>query len=565
VLLKPSHYDDSGYVIQWFRSAMPSNSLAVLTGLAQDCADRSVLGEDVEIELTVMDETNTRVRPERIAQRIRKDGGMGLIGLVGVQSNQYPRALDLARRFRDAGLQVCIGGFHVSGIRAMFPDLTPELQEALDLGVTLFAGEAEGRLERVLRDAHRGEMKPIYDHMDDLPNIQGVPLPRLSAEAVNRTAGSQGSFDAGRGCPFQCSFCTIINVQGRKSRFRSADDVEAILRWNLAQGIKRFFITDDNFARNQNWESIFDRLIELRENEGIDARLIIQVDTLCHRIEGFIEKAGRAGVRRVFIGLESINAQNLSAVKKGQNRLDEYREMLLAWRAQSITSFAGYILGFPGETPESIARDVKTIQRELPVDFLEFTVMTPLPGSEDHRRMVNDGVKLDPDLNVYDLCHPTFEHDRMSREEIQRAYLLAWETYYSHEHVDTLLRRAQATDLSLGKILGTSAMYYGCVMLEGVHPLEGGVLRYKFRKDRRPGLPIEGRAMFYAKYVGHFLATVWTIARYYAKHMSLRRELKRDQNAFHYTDRALTPPEAKDGERFQTFTAPEPERTREPA
>ena len=79
---------------------------------------------------------------------------------------------------------------------------------------------------------------------------------------------SKSSFDLGRGCPFQCSFCTIINVQGRKSRFRTPDDVEHILRQNWKQGIDRFFITDDNFARNKDWEAIFDRIIELRERNG---------------------------------------------------------------------------------------------------------------------------------------------------------------------------------------------------------------------------------------------------------------------------------------------------------
>ena len=119
-------------------------------------------------------------------------------------------------------------------------------------------------------------------------------------------------------------------MQGRKSRYRSPDDVEAIIRGNLAQGIDHFFITDDNFARNKNWEPIFDRLIELREQRGPDQfHFIIQVDTLCHRIPHFIEKAARAGVTRVFIGLENINPDSLLGAKKKQNRIAEYRKMLL--------------------------------------------------------------------------------------------------------------------------------------------------------------------------------------------------------------------------------------------
>ena len=138
------------------RSAIPSNTLAVLYGLAVDCRDRQVLGPDVEIDIFEADETNTRIRPERIARTIAAAGGLGLVALVGVQSNQFPRAMDLARRLRAAGIQVAIGGFHVSGCLAMLPELPADLQEALDLGISLFAGEAEGRLDEVLRDAAAG-------------------------------------------------------------------------------------------------------------------------------------------------------------------------------------------------------------------------------------------------------------------------------------------------------------------------------------------------------------------------------------------------------------------------
>src|SRR6478609_1213556 len=111
-LIKPSHYDDDGYVIQWARSSIPANTLATLYGLALDCAERKVLGEDVEIRITAWDETNTRIRPERIAQTIREAGGRGLVGLVGVQTNQFPRAMDLARLFLEAALQVASAGFN---------------------------------------------------------------------------------------------------------------------------------------------------------------------------------------------------------------------------------------------------------------------------------------------------------------------------------------------------------------------------------------------------------------------------------------------------------------------
>src|SRR4051812_30314875 len=114
ILIKPSHYDDDGYVIQWRRSSIPSNSLASLYGLLAECAQAKVLGPDVDIEIEACDECNTVVDIKRAIRKI-KSGGGGFVGLVGVQSNQFPRALDIAREFRAAGVPVVIGGFHVSG------------------------------------------------------------------------------------------------------------------------------------------------------------------------------------------------------------------------------------------------------------------------------------------------------------------------------------------------------------------------------------------------------------------------------------------------------------------
>src|SRR5262245_2392461 len=159
VLIKPSHYDANGYVIQWWRSTIPSNSLASVYGLLGECAEARVLGPDVDIEIDAYDECNTIIDIKGTIGKIRA-AGAGFVGLVGVQSNQYPRALDLAREFRAADVPVVIGGFHVSGCISMLPRLPDDLQEAVDLGVTLFAGEGEGRLADLLRDVAAGALEP---------------------------------------------------------------------------------------------------------------------------------------------------------------------------------------------------------------------------------------------------------------------------------------------------------------------------------------------------------------------------------------------------------------------
>ena len=365
------------------------------------------------------------------------------------------------RGFAKPASQVAVGGFHVSGCLAMLPELPPDLEAARRLGVSLFAGEAEGRLAGLFADALAGRLRPVYNYMDDLPGLQQQVTPFLPLEIVRRYGETIGAFDAGRGCPFQCSFCTIINVQGRKSRWRDADDVERLVRANLAQGVFRFFITDDNFARNRNWEAIFDRLIEMREREGLGLQFIIQVDTLCHRIPNFIEKAARAGCKRVFIGLENINPDNLLQAKKKQNRVHEYREMFLAWRAQRVITYAGYILGFPGDTPERIARDIRTVQRELPVDLLEFFILTPLPGSADHQQLYKNGVWMDPDMNKYDLEHVTTGHPVMTAARLAGSL--------SRSLGPLLLGRAHRDDLpprqSIRHQAGAPAQPYPAILL----------------------------------------------------------------------------------------------------
>jgi Radical SAM superfamily len=554
ILIKPSHYDDDGYLIRWWRAMSPSNSLASIYSIAADCAERQVLGPDIAIDIVVMDEINTRIGVPALIERFRRHGNFGCVALVGVQSNQYPRALDIARPFRAAGIAVSIGGFHVSGCLSMLDGHAVDLDACRSMGIAIFAGEAEGRLEIMLRDAAAGQIKPLYNFMNDLPSIEGTPTPFLPKRHVMRTLGQSASFDAGRGCPYQCSFCTIINVQGRKSRYRSPDDIELLVRLNFAQGVSSFFITDDNFARNKEWESIFDRLIDLRESDRIPIRLLIQVDTLCHKIPNFIEKAKRAGVTKVFIGLENINPDNLAAAKKRQNKITEYRKMLLAWKAQGIITFAGYILGFPADTPATIRRDIAIVQQELPVDLLEFFILTPLPGSEDHQTLWKNGVAMSPDLNIYDTEHVCTAHSVMSSKEWQDIYHEAWSLYYTPAHMKTLLRRAAVNGVPLLNLAKYLLTFSTTDRLEQVHPLQGGILRLKHPSERRLGLPQESAWIFWPRFLGGTIkkqailagTTAWLLVWVFA--------IARDPNARSYKDLALMPVGDDDDEKFDLVT-----------
>jgi len=533
---------------------MPSNSLAVLYGLASDAAQRQVLGPDVDIEVVPIDETHTRVKPAKLVARMARNDGFGLVGLVGVQSNQYDRALDIARPLRVAGVQVVIGGFHVSGCLSMLPQMPPELQAALDIGVTLFAGEAEGRFDDLLTDAAGRRLAPIYNYLNDLPGLAGAPIPFLMRNHVRLTMGNLSAFDAGRGCPYQCSFCTIINVQGRKSRRRTADDVERIVRQNLAEGISHFFLTDDNLARNKEWETIFDRLIKLRAEEGLRIYLTVQVDTLCHKIPNFVEKAVAAGVERVFIGIDSIDPGTLVAIKKRQNKITEYRKLLLAWKNAGVIIYADYILGFPDDTPESIRRDIEIIKKELPLDMMVFYMLTPLPGSEDHQTLWRRGVRMDPDMNKFDTEHAVVDHPKMSQSEWEKIYRDAWNIFFTPEHCETILRRAAAANIELGPFANTLLFFSHFVSLEQMHPLQGGMLRLKYRTDRRPGYPIEPFWSFYPKYAVETAAKLTRIAKGAVRFRRIRKAVANDPNRSGYRDNALMPVNEDESENLELLT-----------
>ena len=339
-----------------------------------------------------------------------------------------------------------------------------------------------------------------------------------------------------------------------KSRFRTPNDLDRAIRENYAQGIRRFLITDDNFARNRNWEPLFDRMIGLRLGEGLKIGFTIQVDTLCHRIPNFIEKAARAGVRRVFIGLENINPDNLIGSKKHQNKITEYRAMLQKWREHGAITCAGYIIGFPGDTKESIRRDIDIIKRELPLDVLELFYLTPLPGSEDHLTMWQAGASMDQDLNKYDLYHRVMRHPRMSDADWDDAYRAAWESFYSFDHLRMILRRAAANPSGRPQTTLTTLLWFKLMtMFEGVHPLEGGAFRRKTRRERRHGLPRESPLTFYP----HALAEIVVkAARYWSVYRRARAILKETLTApdrWAYTDLSIAPPQEDEFEQLDLY------------
>jgi len=493
VLIKPSKYDDDGFVIRHFRGIAPSNTLACLYGLTEDVRQRGVLGDHLKWRIHLLDETVHKIDVRKIVRWSQRRDTKTIVCLVGVQTNQFPRAADLAVQFREAGLDVLIGGFHVSGTLAMFDELTPEIRALVDKGVTVVKGEVEETWGSILQDALDGTLKPIYDFIDQKPDIWSAPIPMVNRRYLRRfTSRNFGTIDCGRGCPFDCSFCTIINVHGRRMRFRSTELLVNAIRENYHRNhIKYYFFTDDNFARNKHWEAIFDALIRLREEEDIKIKFMMQVDVLAYKTKNFVAKAKAAGCDLVIIGMESINPRNLEIAGKTQNDVNDFKNMIAAWHDAHVETLVGYIIGFPFDTEESVMQDVHRLKTEIKVDQASFFMLTPLPGSKDHKDMVLKGAYLDSDLNKYDSFHETMVHPYLKDGVWTKVYHEAWKSFYSFENMKAILLRSHQKNY--WSIFQKFIWYKSAAFIEQEHPMIAGFFRLKDRLSRRPGFAIEGR------------------------------------------------------------------------
>ncbi len=493
VLIKPSKYDDDGYVIRFWKSVLPSNTLNVLHGLTEDIIERKVFG-DLPIEVTTFDETAEKVPLKKIVRWSREPGTKLVVCLVGVQTNQFPRALDIAKTLKAQGLTVIIGGFHTSGTINMLGEQEPDIQELVEESICVVSGEVEGKWEMILADFLHDRLKSIYSFAQDLQNlvdIETAPLPKASPKTMRHFAHPTfGTAETSRGCPFACSFCTIINVQGRKMRERSPQNIAAMMRRNYQEyGVTFYFFTDDNFARKRLWRETFEELIQLRA-EGIKIGFMMQVD-LARKPKDFVRLASQAGCTQVFIGMESVNPENLKAEGKKQNNVEEYRSIIKEWHDAGVVVHTGYIIGLPWDSKEQVPQDIRFLMEEVGPDQASFFMLTPLPGSHDHREMKNRGEWMDPDFNKRDSFHATIKHPRMSAEEWTEAYENAWKMFYSKENMIRVLSRWTNNTKAYWNLMSIFFWYKNAALIEKQHPMIAGFFRLKDRKSRRPGFAID--------------------------------------------------------------------------
>ena len=228
--------------------------------------------------------------------------------------------------------------------------------------------------------------------------------------------------------------------------------------------------------------------------------------------------------------------------------------MMQMWHERGCFLLAGYILGFPGDTKESILRDIEIIKKELPIDILEFFILTPLPGSEDHRKLLYSGQWMDPDLNKYDLHHRVSHHPKMSDAEWEEAYQAAWDAYFTWDHMETVAKRhARRKNGSPRRALQYMNEFRMLYSHEKVHTLEGGVIRRKRRLSRRPGMKIENPLVFYPRYWTESVVKIFKYLKGFRQEKRVLKKVLAAPDRWEYMDVSISPPNADELENLGLF------------
>jgi hypothetical protein len=508
-LIRATNYTDDGYPITMRIGVIRSNTLTQMGTLVRDLVNYPFFS-GVKLTVRLVDEAIGRVPSKEILGRSRISGVKTIVMLVGVQTNQFPRAQDIASNFLPHGIPVLIGGFHVSGMLTMV-GLTSDLREAMVSGITLVAGEVEGdRLPKVVEDVVRGCAEPLYNFLSPTPDLANIPTPRLTKEDMKGFASAYSTIDTGRGCVFTCEFCTIINVQGRVMRNRVPEQIVEFVRRSYHEaGIAHCFFTDDNIARNPRWRDLFAGLIELREREKIPFTFMMQSDLAARKIPpgDFFIRAAQAGCNQAFFGVESVNRDNLRSQEKFQNQVTEYKGLVEHCHSLGITCHAGYILGLPFDTPSSIRENIAELQ-SIGFDSASFYILTPLPGSKDHQRWWRERRWMDEDFNTYDSAHVAVAPERMTKSDLMGAYRKAWHQFYSVDHMVNVLKGWRHDRRYYWNRLFFFAAYLYASTVERLHPMNCGFWTVRRRGDRRSGLGMEG---FFPFWWGRFTTVAYRL------------------------------------------------------
>jgi radical SAM superfamily enzyme YgiQ (UPF0313 family) len=462
VVLKPSKYSPDGFVERFRRGFMPNSTVPFLRSMTPTSVGRSAveihsIDEYVHTDLHYL----SLLRPNA--------GGRTLVALVGVQSHQFHRALDLAAFARKNGCSVVVGGPHV---------MTCDTSQFHGCGVSFALSEAELVWDEILDDAVEGDLKPIYGLTRRWQRELQSPVivPPTRRDLGRYVIPMLGLYPA-RGCPFVCNFCSVTKIAGRKIRSQSVDTTLASLRAAKAAGVRTIMFTSDNFNKYPDAAALLSAIVD----EKLGLEFFVQCDTQIARQPELVELLAKAGCFQMFVGVESFDRQTLLAARKGQNRPATYHEIVRLCRAHHIGAHFSNIIGFPQDTEESIRRHLAEL-RAMGPNCASFYILCPIPGTEQYDDFLAEGLITETNLDRFDTTCLTWRHPNLSADQLQNLLFTCYRELFSAKHFVRNLRdlnyRHPAIFRLILETIGKTAFNRYSAWAR-THPMSGGVGRVK--------------------------------------------------------------------------------------
>jgi Radical SAM superfamily len=448
VLIKPSKYRSDGTVERFRTGFMPNATLYHIASLTP----RAVSGRAVEIH-----NVDEYVRQDLGYLQLlhRQPGTTTLVALVGVQSHQFHRALDLAAYARAHGVRHCvIGGPH---------PMTCDTRSLHNRGVAFALAEAEVIWEDILLDAVAGELDSVYgDGQRWADALPGVVIDPPSPEDLARYWAPMLGLYPVRGCLYQCKYCSVIKIAGHRVRSPHVESTLESLRRAKNAGIRMVMFVSDNFNKFPEVRQLLEEMIR----QDLRLSFHCQCDTQIVRDPALIELMGRAGCYEMYLGVESVSRDTLRAARKFHNDPARYEELVRMCRGAGIRAHFSNMIGFPDQDERAIRSHIDALKQLRP-PIVSFYILTPIPGTDQYREFRSAGLIHERNLDRFDAAHATWEHPKLAGAELER---LLYRCYV--DYCDFLLKDG---GLSVKDRRDVGFIRY--MAAHGMHPMSGGIGR----------------------------------------------------------------------------------------
>jgi hypothetical protein len=446
VLIKPSKYGIDGSVDRFKKGFMPNATLYHIAALTP-----AHIG-NVPVTIHTVDEyVHQDLEYLRL---LRHDPDfITVVALVGVQSHQFHRALDLAAYARHHGARHCI----IGGPHPMTCDTTP-LQGR---GVSFALAEAELIWGQILEDALEGELRPVYGaERRWAEQLSSVVIDPPSRTDVGRYWMPMLGLYPVRGCPYKCNYCSVIKISGRQVRSIDLDSTLESLRRARRAGVEMIMFVSDNFNKFPGVRELLAAMID----ERLNLRFFCQCDAQIAKDPELVELLGRANCYEMFVGIESFNRKTLKAAGKHHNQPEHYAEIVRLCNGAGIRAHFSNIIGFPGDDKSAIEHHLDVLKTLRP-KAASFYIFTPIPGTEQYDDFRREGLITEQNLDRFDTSCVTWAISDLPRHYIEDMLYQCYVRYYGY-----LLR-----DRGLSDEDKRGAIFMRYTAGQRMHPMAGGI------------------------------------------------------------------------------------------